>query len=46
MEELLEEHGGVIISGIVSVMSIVMAIMIMYAMEFINMEMYCSLMGG
>lgn len=46
MEEQLEEHGGVIVSGLISVISIGLTVMVIYAMAFINMAMFGSLVGG
>lgn len=46
MENLLEEHGEIIISGIISVILIIVSIAIMYTAADMNVEFFTKLVGG
>ena len=45
MENLLEEHGEIIISGIISVL-IILSIAIMYTAAGMNVDFFTKLVGG
>ena len=46
MENLLEEHGEIIISGIISVILIILSIAIMYTAAGMNVDFFTKLVAG
>lgn len=46
MEEFLSEHGGIIVSGIVSIFTVILIIIVMIAVSNMDAFSVTSLIGG